>query len=41
MLIACWAAKGGAGPTVVATALARVLATGAPASVTMKLGMRQ
>ena len=31
MLLACWAAKGGAGTTVVATALARVLASGAPA----------
>ena len=31
MLIACWAAKGGAGTTVVATALARVLTSGAPA----------
>ena len=30
MLIACWAAKGGAGTTVVATALARLLAGGAP-----------
>jgi MinD-like ATPase involved in chromosome partitioning or flagellar assembly len=31
VLIACWAAKGGAGTTVVATALARVLSAGAPA----------
>jgi MinD-like ATPase involved in chromosome partitioning or flagellar assembly len=31
VLLACWAAKGGAGTTVVATALARVLAQGAPA----------
>src|SRR5215211_2524357 len=31
VLIACWAAKGGAGTTVVATALARVLTSGAPA----------
>ena len=30
MLLACWAAKGGAGTTVVATALARVLASGSP-----------
>jgi hypothetical protein len=30
VLIACWAAKGGAGTTVVATALARLLAGGAP-----------
>jgi MinD-like ATPase involved in chromosome partitioning or flagellar assembly len=30
VLIACWAAKGGAGTTVVATALARVLASGSP-----------
>ena len=29
MLLACWAAKGGAGTTVVATALARLLASGA------------
>ena len=31
MLLACWAAKGGAGTTVVATALARVLAGGSAA----------
>src|SRR5215212_8449722 len=30
VLLACWAAKGGAGTTVVATALARVLASGSP-----------
>jgi MinD-like ATPase involved in chromosome partitioning or flagellar assembly len=35
VLIACWAAKGGAGTTVVATALARVLASGSPAGAVL------